>query len=71
MEPLDEETKRNILETRPEASPEDIREYEEILSKRFAVDPSQPAAAPEMAEVSSATDRLAELHEKLFGPIKK
>jgi len=74
MEPLKPEVKRNILDSRPTASPEDIHEYERLLAQRFTADPSQPgtptaflsapAAPGNPANVREA--RLQELHQKLF-----
>jgi hypothetical protein len=71
MEPLKPDTKSAIRAERPEASPEDIEEYERLLAERFATDPSAPAAAPERTPAPLAREqrenRLAELHQKLFG----
>ena len=39
MEPLKPETKQQILANNPQAAPEDLEEYERLLSQRFTVDP--------------------------------
>lgn len=68
MEPLKPETKMRILESKPEADPADIEEYERLLSERFAVDPDL-APQPQAKEMVTARDRehrLAELYHKLF-----
>lgn len=69
MEPIKPSDKKAILSSRPDAAPEDIEEYELLLSKRFAFDPDFPRArfaasqpAPDRDEV-----RLRELYKKLFG----
>jgi len=66
MEPLKPETKKLILDTNPNAAPEDIEEYERLLAERFTVDPDLPKS-PEHAILHEAREaRLAELHKKLF-----
>jgi hypothetical protein len=79
MEPMKPETKRALLETRPEAQPADLEEYQRLLSLRYAHDPSAaPAGAPAAgsrfavreSESSAREARLAELHQKLFGTEK-
>jgi hypothetical protein len=76
MEPLKPETKQQILSDRPQASPDDIEEYERLLSERFASDPDErfasdpDALTPPTFGFDDATGREArirELHEKLFG----
>ena len=42
MEPLKPETKARILQEQPEATPEDIEEYERLLAERFTEDPDLP-----------------------------
>ena len=67
MEPLKPETKRQILEDRPEASPEDIEEYERLLAERFAEDPDLPKS-PDVAQTAARREkRLEQLSNKLFG----
>lgn len=66
MEPMKPEEKTAILENNPQASPEEIDEYEQLLSERFAQDPDlAPEPALESA-VQGRESRLAELHRKLF-----
>ena len=68
MEPLKPETKARILEERPQASPQDIEEYERLLSERFASDPDLVIAAAQVARLDESREqRLQELHAKLFG----
>jgi hypothetical protein len=68
MEPLTPQTKQQILEDRPQASPADIEEYERLLAERFTHDPDLPCSAT-AAEAATARDkRLEELYAKLFGP---
>lgn len=47
MQPLSPEERERILRNHPEASPQDVDEYEQLLSSRFTTDPSMsrgPAA---------------------------
>ncbi|MBI1916343.1 MAG: hypothetical protein HYS12_16665 [Planctomycetes bacterium] len=68
MEPLKPETRREILQNRPQATPADIEEYERLLAERFARDPDLPRS-PALAQAEAAREkRLEELHKKLFGP---
>ncbi len=63
--PLD--TKARILQDRPEASPEDIEEYERLLPERFTEDPDVPKS-PGIAQSAAKRDkRLEQLYQKLFG----
>ena len=69
MEPLKPETKRQILQERPQASPADIEEYERLLAERFAEDPDlpkSPIAARTVAVTcaGSAPDLLGELDDE-------
>jgi len=70
MEPIRPDVKRAILNANPQASPDDIAEYERLLSLRFTQDPdaSSPAAAPFAAGIGAPDpeERLLELHDKLF-----
>jgi hypothetical protein len=68
MEPLKPETKRQILQNRPQASPADIEEYERLLAERFTVDPDLPQSPGVVAAVTQREQRLKQLHRKLFGP---
>lgn len=72
MQPLKPEEKRVILENNPQAAPEDIVEYERLLSDRFTEDPDvgpvpAPAAQAKQAAAASREQRLKELYQKLFG----
>jgi hypothetical protein len=66
MEPLKPETKAKILEERPQAAPEDIEEYERLLSERFTVDPDLPASPEAARALDEQESRLEELSRKLF-----
>lgn len=81
MEPMDPEVKTQILENAPQAEPEDVNEYERLLSERFTMDPDIPAPAAEPETLRGVLEkrnmtreeidqRLAELQEKLFGEAK-
>ncbi|MGH7174557.1 MAG: hypothetical protein ACRELG_30180 [Gemmataceae bacterium] len=66
MEPLKPETKARILHERPQASPEDIEEYERLLAERFTEDPDLPKS-PAIAQTDAERkNRLEQLYEKLF-----
>jgi hypothetical protein len=70
MEPLKPEAKQKLL-NRPQASPQDVEEYERPLSERYTRDPNpdprtRPAAAP-IAAPSSSEARLKDLYQKLYG----
>ena len=79
MEPLKPHQKAAILANSPSAQPGDIDEYERLLSNRFTQDPDfavaalAPVAGASMesafskSRTISSEQRLAELHEKLFG----
>ena len=73
MRPLSAEDKQRILENHPSAAPgeieADIAEYQRLVSLVFQRDPDapNPAAAPfESATADVPSNRLAQLHEKLF-----
>jgi hypothetical protein len=66
MEPLTPEVRKRILDNRPQASPEDIDEYERLLSQRFTVDPDLPMDPEESALRDDDEQRLEELYNKLF-----
>ncbi len=71
MEPLKPEDKIFILENNPQASPEEIEEYEQLLSVRFTEDPD---VAPEPARDSAVPlreSRLTELYQKLIAPLER
>jgi len=67
MEPITPEVRKRILDERPQASPEDIDEYERLLSERFMVDPDSTMAAPDGSALrNDDEERLEELYNKLF-----
>jgi hypothetical protein len=67
MEPLKPETKTRILQERPQASPEDIEEYERLLAERFTEDPDLPMSPAAAQAVAKREKRLELLYKKLFG----
>jgi hypothetical protein len=66
MEPLKPEVRQWILDEHPQASPEDIDEYERLLAQRFTVDPDLPMAPDDSNKLENEEKRLAELYDKLF-----
>jgi hypothetical protein len=67
MEPLKSEQKNTALRKNPQASPEDIAEYERLLAARFTVDPSL-RRSPDGSKVEDAREkRLRDLYVKIFG----
>lgn len=66
MEPLKPTTKERILSDTPQASPEDVEEYERLLAERFTVDPDMPMAPGGNTAHEERESRLEELHKKLF-----
>ena len=66
MEPLDPETKARILQDNPQAAPDDIEEYERLLSEQFTVDPDMPKAPEDISAETGREARLRELYIKLF-----
>jgi hypothetical protein len=69
MQPLNPDDKKRILESSIQASPEDIEEYEKLLSERFTEDPDLPGAQVVLEGVVDPREaRLAELYQKLFKP---
>ena len=67
MEPLKPETKRQIMTARPDASPEDIQEYERLLAERFAEDPDLTKSPALEKATAKREKRLEQLYQKLFG----
>ena len=67
MEPLKPETKRQILQDRPQVCPADIEEYERLLAERFTQDPDLPRSPTTVQAAATREKRLAELFKKLFG----
>jgi hypothetical protein len=70
---LSPQDKQRILESHPAAAPgeieADIAEYERLVALMFQRDPDAPApsGAPlRTFGIGAPTDRLSELHEKLF-----
>lgn len=74
MEPLKPRAKEELLK-KPQASPQDVEEYEKLLSARFTTDPNpdpriQPVAAPSPAAVGKSSEtRLKDLYKKLYGKV--
>jgi hypothetical protein len=66
MEPLDDRIKQKLLRERPQASPEDIAEYERLLSLRFSLDPSTPKSPDSHLAAQDREQRLRQLYAKLF-----
>jgi hypothetical protein len=66
MEPLKPVRKRQILESSPSATPEEVAEYEKLLAERFTVDPDLPRDPATLNLRQRKTDRLRELRQKLF-----
>jgi hypothetical protein len=67
MEPLKPEIRARILQERPQASPEDIDEYERLLAERFTEDPDLPKSPAVAQTAAKRQRRLQQLYEKLFG----
>ncbi|MFN7917889.1 MAG: hypothetical protein U0Q55_21255 [Vicinamibacterales bacterium] len=69
MEPLKPDQKLRILADRPLAAPEEIEEYERLLSERFRQEPltAEPDNAAALGVGPDREARLRELHQKLFG----
>jgi hypothetical protein len=66
VEPLKPQTAKDILAAAgPAATPQDLEEYERLLSARYRKDPSSPAAAAGVPDPDEV--RLRELEKKLFG----
>ncbi|MBI2686652.1 MAG: hypothetical protein HYX27_10075 [Acidobacteria bacterium] len=69
MTPLSREERDAVIRAHPAAEPgsieADLDEYESLVAADFATDPS--AARAEHVLGGAAMDRLAQLHEKLFG----
>lgn len=74
MQPLKPTEVHAILENRPNPQPGEVEEYERLLSQRFTVDPDfAPSQAPAEEVVPAPAEereaRIAELHQRLFGPV--
>lgn len=66
MEPLTPEVRQKILQEHPQASPDDIEEYERLLAQRFTVDPDLPLSPMESTRRDQDEERLEFLYNKLF-----
>ena len=75
MEPLRPDVRKAILDSNPNAQPEDIEEYERLLAERFrrlpdGTSPASPGMAPEAGfkdqSVASIDESIARLYVKLF-----
>ena len=75
MQPLKPEEKRAIMNDHPQAAPEDLNRYEQLLSMRFTQDPDRPQAGPstrltrgvqEGQPNPSIEEELQELHDRIF-----
>jgi len=76
MQPLKPEELEKIKKDYPQAAPEDVERYQELLSKRFTVDPDRPSpqAAPlrdlaKLGKPGAPEDietELQELHQRIF-----
>ncbi len=62
MEPLKPKIKQRLLSS-PQTSPQDVEEYESLLSLRFTIDPSLPESAD---IVAASEERLKTLYQKLY-----
>jgi hypothetical protein len=65
MEPLKPQVVKDLL-ARPQATTQDIEEYERLLSERFNTDPDLPRSPQEAARNDAREARLKELHQKLY-----
>ncbi len=66
MEPMKPTAKKRILQAAPNAAPEDITEYERLLSERFTVDPDLARDPASIHLMEQKRKRLKELRGKLF-----
>lgn len=66
MQPLTPREREQILLSHPEASPQDIDEYERLLSVRFMTDTSVPRAPGQEQQERTRELRLQELYNRLF-----
>jgi hypothetical protein len=67
MEPLKPETKKLILQNRPQAYSADLEEYERLLAERFNEDPDLHRSPTAAKAAADREKRLEELYAKLFG----
>jgi hypothetical protein len=69
MQPLKPDDKKDILNANPAADAVDLQEYEQLLAKRFTMDPDQPLPAQDPAiggAQPTLEQELKRLHEKIF-----
>ena len=77
MEPLKPEVRKQLTLNNPQASPQDVEEYERLLSERFTVDPTltvaRVAAKPNLHPAPNALSpeqereqRLTVLYQKFY-----
>jgi hypothetical protein len=66
MQPLSPEERERILRSHPEASPQDVDEYEQLLSSRFTTDPSMPRGPGVDQQERAREERLRDLYNQLF-----
>jgi hypothetical protein len=66
VEPMNPQTRKGLLKTSPQASPEDVAEYERLLAHRFTVDPSIPRAPADDHAANARDARLRELYARLY-----
>lgn len=69
MQPLKPDDKTAILNANPAADAIDLQQYEQLLSKRFTVDPDAPL--PIVSPAATGTlptleQELKRLHQKIF-----
>ena len=66
MEPLKPEAKDSLLQNNPQADPDEVEEYERLLSERFTVDPDMPKAPEGSAAEDERESRLREIFQKYY-----
>jgi hypothetical protein len=72
MEPLKPDVVQRVLDAAANVaapvSPQDIEEYERLLSERFTRDPDLPMAPQQANAVDQAEARIEQLHQAIFRP---
>ena len=77
MEPMKPEARQQLTRNNSQATPQDVEEYERLLSQRFMVDPSLPtacatansdlmAAPTALSPAQERETRLKVLYQKLY-----
>ncbi|GAA0750360.1 hypothetical protein LRH25_20265 [Ideonella azotifigens] len=69
MQPLKPDDKKDILTANPAADAVDLQDYEELLARRFTMDPDQPLPAqdPSAGAVPPTLEQeLKRLHDKIY-----